>query len=170
MDQLCFFLHLFTYLCPYLHSHGFSGTLSVSLKWEYQFFKSYNIERMGKLRKSETCPWTHDSKSMNMFTCSDRSDNSATFISDFSHLPSMSCEQDCACMCYTLTFLALGVVRVFSMLFFLFLTLLGLTLLTVRVMLVGVCWVAVYDTAEADMSSSPLSVALLSPTVKADIN
>jgi len=33
-------------------------------------------------------------------------------------------------------------------------------------MLVGVCWVAVYDTAEADMSSSPLSVALLSPTVK----
>lgn len=75
------------------------------------------------------------------------------------------CANICCC---TLTFLALGVVRVFSVLFFLFLTLLCLTLLTVSVMLVGVCWVAVYDTAEADMSSSPLSVALLSPTEKED--
>lgn len=67
---------------------------------------------------------------------------------------------------FTLTFLALGAARVFSVLFFLFLALLRLTLLTVRVMLVGVCCVAVYDTVAAETSSSPLSVALLSPTIK----
>lgn len=43
----------------------------------------------------------------------------------------------------TFTFFTLGVPRIFSVLFFLFLDFLLLTRLTVSLMLVGVCWVAV---------------------------
>ena len=67
----------------------------------------------------------------------------------------------------TLTFFSFGVPRVFSVLFFRFLDLLLLTRLTVSFMLVGVCWVAVYEMVEGETSSSPLSVALLSPAMRA---